>query len=120
MSGLTPYLIRQDLPGLSGTNIGDALLLANMTYSGSRSSVKSIILITDGRANIGIDPLISAAESHDQNIKIFPIGMGYEKSEDLFYTDSYGQKNFFYDEKGKVLQSDLDVPMLQKLADITQ
>jgi Ca-activated chloride channel family protein len=32
VSGLSPDLIRQDLPGLSGTNIGDALLLANMTH----------------------------------------------------------------------------------------
>jgi Ca-activated chloride channel homolog len=47
VSGLSPDLIRQDLPGLSGTNIGDALLLANMTYSGSRSAAKSIILLTD-------------------------------------------------------------------------
>lgn len=66
VSGLSPDLIRQDLPGLSGTNIGDALLLANMAYSGSRSQAKSIILLTDGRANIGIDPLMSASESRDQ------------------------------------------------------
>ena len=66
VSGLSPDLIRQDLPGLSGTNIGDALLLANMAYSGSRSQAKSIILLTDGRANIGIDPMISASESRDQ------------------------------------------------------
>lgn len=65
VSGLSPDLIRQELPGLSGTNIGDALLLANMAYSGSRSPARSIILLTDGRANIGIDPIISAAESRD-------------------------------------------------------
>ena len=65
VSGLSPDLIRQDLPGLSGTNIGDALLLANMAYSGSRSPARSIILLTDGRANIGIDPMISASDSRD-------------------------------------------------------
>ena len=66
VSGLSPDLIRQDLPGLSGTNIGDALLLANMAYSGSRSQAKSIILLTDGRANIGITPSVSASESSQQ------------------------------------------------------
>ncbi len=116
---LSPGLIRQDLPGLSGTNIGDALLLANMAYSGSRGPARSIILLTDGRANIGIDPLISASESSEQWIRIFPVGIGSLSGGDLFYTDSYGQRNYFYDAGGAILQSDLDEPMMQKLAETT-
>lgn len=79
VSGLSPYLIRQDLPGLSGTNIGDAILLANMAYSGSKSQSKSIVLLTDGRANIGIDPVESANESAEQGIQIYSIGVGSVK-----------------------------------------
>jgi len=58
VKNMTPYFIRQENPGLSGTAIGDALLLANMTLSG-RTGEKSIIFITDGRTNIGIDPYIA-------------------------------------------------------------
>lgn len=119
ISGLSPYLIRQDLPGLSGTNIWDALLLANMAYSGSQSQSKSIILLTDGRANIGIGPIISATESSDSNIHIYPVGIGSLKGGDLFYTDSNGQKNYFYDASGAILQSDFDEPMMKKIAETT-
>lgn len=119
VSGLSPYLIRQDLPGLSGTNIGDALLLANMTYSGSQSQAKSIILLTDGRANIGIDPIVSASESSENNIQIYPVGIGSLKGGDLYYTDSNGQKSYFYDASGAILQSDLDEPMMKKIAETT-
>lgn len=120
VSGLSPYLIRQDLPGLSGTNIGDALLLANMAYSGSQSASKSIVLLTDGRANIGIDPTISAKESAEQGIQIYSIWVGSIKGWDLFYTDSNGQKNYFYDASGNILQSDLDEPMMKNISQITQ
>ena len=67
--------INQGLKDTSGTNIGDALILGNslITSSGSKGS---IILITDGRANIGIDPLIAAKESAKQGIRIYTIGIG--------------------------------------------
>jgi Ca-activated chloride channel homolog len=119
VSGLSPDLIRQDLPWLSGTNIGDALLLANMAYSGSHSSARSIILLTDGRANVGIDPLISWAESRDLWIKIFPVGIGSLSGSELSYTDSWGTKQYFSDGSGEHLRSDLDEPMMRQLADIT-
>ncbi len=116
VSRLSPDLIRQDLPGLSGTNIGDALLLANMAYSGSRSQGKSIILLTDGRANIGIDPTISASESRDQWIRIFSVGIGSLSGVELSYTDSYGQRQYFSDGIGGRLRSDLDETMMGNLA----
>lgn len=117
---LSPHLIRQDLPGLSGTNIGDALLLANMTHSGGKSPEKSIILVTDGRANIGIDPIISAQESHNNNIRIYPIGIGSMENNPLYYTDSLGQKTYFYNENGEKLKGDLDESTMKKIAEITQ
>lgn len=119
ISWLSPYLIRQDLRGLAGTNIWDAILLANMSYSGSVSAKKSIIFLTDGRANIGIDPIISATESAENNIQIYPVGIGSLKWGDLFYTDSNGQKNYFYDASGIVLKSDFDEPMMRKIAEIS-
>lgn len=120
INGLSPHLIRQDLPGLSGTNIGDALLLGNMTHSGGKSSEKSIILVTDGRANLGIDPLISAQESRDNNIQIYPVGIGSMNNNPLYYTDSLGQKTYFYDSSGAKLKGDLDEPMMKKIAEIAQ
>ncbi len=116
---LSPYLIRQDLPGLSGTNIWDALLLANMTHTPWKSSEKSIILLTDGRANIGIDPILAGQESKQSHIKVYTIGIWSLSGSDLFYTDSYGKKTYFYNDNGSKLQADLDEPMMQKIADTT-
>lgn len=116
---LSPYLIRQDLPGLSGTNIWDALLLANMTHSGWKSPEKAIILLTDGRANIGIDPIVAAGESLESNIKVYTIGIGSVNSGDLFYTDTNGKKVYFYSENGNKLQAELDEPMMQNIAKTT-
>ncbi len=119
ISWFSPYLIRQDLPGLSGTNIWDAILLANMEHSGWISSEKSIILLTDGRANIWIDPIIAWQESRESNIKVYTIGIGSLLGSDLFYTDKNGKKIFFYDEHGSKLRADLDEPMMRKIADTT-
>ncbi len=116
---LSPYLIRQDLPGLSGTNIGDAILLANMTHSGGKSVEKSIILLTDGRANIGIDPIVASEESKDSHIKIYTVGIGSASGTDLFYTDTYGKKTYFYNGSGGILQADLDEPMMMRIAETT-
>lgn len=119
VSGLSPYLIRQDLPGLSGTNIGDALLLANMSHRESISKSKSIILITDGKANIGIDPMVAVGESLKQNIRIYPIGIGSLSGAELSYTDSSGIRQYFSDGSGGHLRSDLDEPMMRGLARAT-
>jgi Ca-activated chloride channel homolog len=120
VSGLSPYLIRQDLPGLSGTNIGDAILLANMSYSETIGKSKSIILITDGKANIGIDPIVAAKESFKQGIRIYPIGIGSLSGAELSYTDNSGIRQYFSDGSGGHLRSDLDEPMMRELAQTTK
>lgn len=119
VSWISPYFIRQDLPGLSGTNIWDAILLANMAHSGWKSPEKSIILLTDGRANVGIDPIIAWQESKEFNIKVYTIGIWSLSGSDLFYTDNSGKKTYFYNENGSKLQADLDEPMMKKIAETT-
>lgn len=49
---ISPYTIRQELPWLSGTAIGDALLLWIWAFSWHITDNKSIILFTDGRVNM--------------------------------------------------------------------
>lgn len=113
-----PDFILQEKPWLSGTNIGDALLLAE-TELWQKKGEKSIILITDGSANIGSNPLESASESAKNDISIYTIGVGVKNNEPIFYTDSRGQKTFFYDQNGKKIKSDLDDALLIQIAKIT-
>ena len=113
----TPDLIRQDVPGLSGTNIGDALLLASTVLTGNSGA---IILITDGRANLGLDPYLAA--KHLQlwgSYPVYTIGIGNLSGSILSYTDEMGKIQYFYNEKWEKLKADIDAPMLQEIARIT-
>lgn len=119
ISGITPASIRQDLPWLSGTAIGDALLIANSTLSGMTDK-SSIILITDGRANVGIDPLIAARETAWLGVPVFTIAIWGTSDQVLSYTDPYTQKRItLEDEKWEPLRSDIDEPLLKNIAEIT-
>jgi hypothetical protein len=80
----------------------------------------SIILITDGRANVGIDPLISARETAWLGIKVFTMAIWGTSEQVLFYTDPYTQKRIILeDENWEPLRSDIDEPLLQNIANIT-
>jgi Ca-activated chloride channel homolog len=108
--------IRQDKSWLSGTAIGDALLLASLTLSGSLWS-RSIILLTDGRANIGIDPRLTLPDIESKGIKIYTIGIGSQSGQVSSYTDkSTGQKVILLDERWDPVKSDIDEWLLRELA----
>ena len=113
---ITPDTIRQYLPWISGTNIGDALLAGKLLTS-SWSSV--LILITDGRANIGIDPLVAARSLRDNGTRVYTIGIGALSGSILSYLDANGIRQYFYDEKWEKIRADIDRPMLEKIAEIT-
>lgn len=64
-----------------GTAIGDAISAGSdaLTYDdddNSKKNNKILVLITDGEANIGSDPIFSAAKSKVKNITIQAIGIG--------------------------------------------
>jgi Ca-activated chloride channel family protein len=113
---ISPDFIIQEKEWLSGTAIGDALTLANMTLSGVAGK-RSIILVTDGRANIGIDPRIALTETVDQSIPVYTIGIWSGSSGELSYTDpTTKKKTYFYDEKGNILTSDIDEVLMRDIA----
>ena len=63
----------------AGTAIGDAILSGIEVVSSEsiqKQNEKIIILITDGEANTGIDPIFAAAQAKINNITIHSIGIG--------------------------------------------
>lgn len=114
----TTESISQGLPDTSGTNIGDAILSANTLLSGATGD-HAIILLTDGRANIGIDPIISAEESRTLANPIYPIAIGSSSGTLLSYIDGNGIRQYFYDTKHEPLKADIDEEVLRKLASIS-
>jgi len=63
---------------MGGTDIGNAIVSSSNILLGSNNP-KVIILITDGRDNIGIDYLEAISYANNYNIMIFTIGIGGEE-----------------------------------------
>ena len=64
----------------SGTNIGDALMLASGRFRYSKAKNKYIILLTDGVSNVGsVTPIEAGKRLLDRGIKLFSIGIGKDQ-----------------------------------------
>ncbi len=107
--------IDQTKKDASGTNIWDAILLALETLRGKKGE-KHIVLMTDGRANVGIDPRIVAEEAKKQGIQIDTIAIWSASGSSLSYIDEVGKRQFFYDGSGNTLSADIDKPLLEELS----
>lgn len=112
--------IDQSQPDTSGTNIGDAIMASISTFWNETSTWKQIIvLITDGRANIGISPLQAAAEASKKNINIYTIGIWSASWEVLSYMDNSWSRRYFYDTSGNKVLADIDESTLRTIAEKT-
>lgn len=86
LSKVTTDSVRQEIPGFSGTNIGEGLLLASESLSGATGD-KNVILVTDGEANVGVDPRPVAKLLQEKGVKVHSVGIGDPGGIDLFVTD---------------------------------
>lgn len=69
--------VRIDMTGVDGTAVGSAVALAADRLRGSKAASKVILLLTDGRNNVGaVSPLTAAKAAAALGIKIYAIGAG--------------------------------------------
>lgn len=78
---LTRAAIASIRPGGGGTAMGNALLqalhsIATAPKLGKKRPPGAVILISDGAANLGIDPMTVAAQAKHQKVRIFTISVG--------------------------------------------
>ncbi|MGH2861764.1 MAG: VWA domain-containing protein [Solirubrobacteraceae bacterium] len=78
---LTRAVIAGIKPGGGGTAMGDALARAVHSIKtapkiGGKRSPGSVILISDGAGNVGVNPLAVAAQAKREKVKIFTISIG--------------------------------------------
>ncbi|MBR3959008.1 MAG: VWA domain-containing protein [Bacteroidales bacterium] len=93
-----------------GTAIGDGLATAINRIKDSKAVSKVIILLTDGMNNRGaIDPESAAELCGEYGIRLYTIGVGSRG--DVLYHDERGVPYY--------AQSDLDEPMLTRMAEST-
>ncbi|MFN3550238.1 MAG: vWA domain-containing protein [Endomicrobiia bacterium] len=99
---------------LDGTAIGDAIITAISKFK-QESKSKVVILLTDGRNNMGqVDPITAAKAAQSLGVKIYTIGCGTKAAKSLYIIDDP-----FWGKREVYLPQDLDEPTLIQIADIT-
>ena len=63
---------------VGGTDLGDAIITGTNLLLLSEKS-KAVILLTDGRSNVGMNPLQAVEYANNNNINIYTIGVGTEE-----------------------------------------
>lgn len=84
---LSTSSINQQRNWLNGTAIWDAILMSKTLFKAPKwvskeeyeKRQKVIILLTDGDANVWVDPVLTSLSAKKENIKIYTIGIGSEK-----------------------------------------
>jgi len=103
------------MTGIDGTAIGSAIATAVNRLSASPAKSKVIILLTDGRNNMGeIDPLTASQAAAALNIKIYTIGAGRPGGAIYPVADPFFGQRYVH-----LPEQELDESMLQKIASIT-
>jgi Ca-activated chloride channel family protein len=111
--------INQQIYGLDGTAIGDAIFTAVEKLKDSKTKNKIIILLTDGEANRGADPIITAQYARDNNIKVYTIGIGDPNGAIIPVIDPMGNKTYLIGPDGQPLKTSINIKALEDIASIT-
>jgi len=100
---------------VDGTAIGSAIATAANRLKGSTGKSKIIILLTDGRNNLGeIDPLTAAQAAAALDIKIYTIGAGQPGGALYPVNDPFLGQQYV-----KIPEQELDESTLAKIAEIS-
>jgi Ca-activated chloride channel family protein len=106
--------IDADSVPIAGTAIGMAIRTATNAFERSARGEKVLVLLTDGEDH-ETDPLGAAQAAAKAGVKIYSIGIGSEKGEPIRLPDG----SFKKDSDGHVVNSRLDLVLLQKIAQAT-
>jgi Ca-activated chloride channel family protein len=106
LDSLTP-----DYLPVGGTNLQEALVVAQNSFNPKENSQKAVILITDGE-NTGPDPSEAIAQAKKAGIKVFTIGVGGETGVPVPGENG----GLVKDETGKIVVTRLDEDLLRRIA----
>jgi Ca-activated chloride channel family protein len=110
--------INQEVRGLNGTAVGDAILAAINRFKKSEDRSKVLILLTDGDANTGIEPSVAAKMAKKENIRIHTIGIGDKDGAPLPVTNAFGQKDYARNRDGSLVKATFNEEKLKEIANI--
>lgn len=105
--------------GLGGTAIGDAILASLNRLETDEKRTKIILLLSDGDANVGVDPVVAAYKAKEMNVKIYTIGIGKEGGAPIPVVDALGRKTVARNRDGSVYMASYNEKTLKDIASIT-
>lgn len=112
IKNLSIQTINQDYNHLQGTAIWDGLLYgANLFPDEEKERQKVIVLLTDGEANKGIDPLKAIQYVNQKGIQVDAVGIGWDEDTYVMFKTSYGMQ--------KIPIGGIDEDNLKAIANLT-
>ncbi len=100
-----------DLVGVQGTELGEAIDLASLSFSDRDGASRVMVLITDGEAHDS-GAVAAAERAAERGIRIFTIGIGSPEGAPI----KIGGE-LIKDEKGEIVVSRLNEQLLQDIAE---
>lgn len=76
-----------EVQAVGGTDLGEAIITSSNLVS-SEEKENAVILLTDGRSNIGVQPFEAINYANDNHVSIYTIGVGTEEGGLLEGTES--------------------------------
>jgi Ca-activated chloride channel family protein len=101
-----------------GTNISEAITLADKTYGKSATGNRALIIFTDGEELSG-DAVKTAKSAAEGGARIFTVGVGTPQGSLIPIAGDDGGNAFVKDAKGQVVKSRLDEKRLREIAEAT-
>jgi Ca-activated chloride channel family protein len=101
-----------------GTNISEAIALADRTYGKSAVGNRALVIFTDGEELSG-DAVKTAKAAADAGARIFTVGVGTTEGSLIPIAGEDGGTAFVKDFKGQVVKSKLDEKRLREIAQTT-
>lgn len=119
LSEISTDTINQRFQGLGGTAIGDTIVSAVNRFQNDKERTKVLILLTDGEANVGIDPLFASEHARTNGIKIYTLGLGKREGAPVPIENRNGKKIYAKNRDGSLFITTFDEEALQNIAHIS-
>jgi len=120
MENISTESVDSNVPGLSGTAIGDAVLSAVNRFKDSKDRTKVLVLLTDGDANTGVDPKLAVKKASESGIKVYTVGIGKEGGAPILTNDFLGRKTYVHKRDGSLYMATFNEDALKEMAEIGQ
>jgi Ca-activated chloride channel family protein len=111
--------INQRVRGLGGTAIGDAILASLSRFDEDTDRTKIIVLLSDGDANVGVDPLVAAYKAKEKDVKIYTVGIGRQGGAPMPVYDNLGRKSVARNRDGSVYMTTFNEAAMRKISTIS-